>query len=300
MKIHSTKDHGAKALKMLIYGGPGVGKTTLAGTISEPVLVISAEAGLLSLSDKNIDVIDITLDDDGKLIPKERRLARLGEVMQFVQTEESKAKYKWLFIDSLTEISQNLVENLQLVYPDAKDGIKLWGDYAKKSRSLVKSFRDLPHYNVVFTALEAEDKDENGRRYIRVDMSGKIGKQLPAFFDEVFRMHLIEDINGNAIRILTTAPMENVVAKDRSGKLKDKVEPCLTTIADIIRGGKKDESNAVSKGIGKLQKERPLQTRPEIASKAIGTKPDGKIPVGTNRGTPVASEILETEPRARF
>ena len=154
MRISNTSKESHDRLKILVYGAPGVGKTTLAASLKEKVLVISAEAGLLSLADRDIDVIDITKDDQGKPIPKEKRTDRLIEIFQAVCKAEFYKKYRWLFLDSLTEIGQNMHESLLLIYPDKKDSMNLWGDYSKKATSMVKSFRDLPHYNVVFTGLE--------------------------------------------------------------------------------------------------------------------------------------------------
>ena len=268
MQITSTKIVANQTLKFLIYGNPGVGKTTLAGTIGESTLLISAEAGLLSLAGKDIDVIDLAVDKDGKTIPKEKRLAELGKVLVFLEKPETQAKYKWIFIDSLTEISQNLVENLQLVWPDAKDGLKLWGDYAKKSRSLIKAFRDLPHYNVVFTALQTEDTDENNQRFIRADMQGKIGKQLPAYFDEVFWLHIEQ---GGTKRFLLTETREKIAAKDRSGKLLPIEAPNLNDIAAKIRGVK--NANDVQTGSTTARK----GTRD--ARKGSGDKPNVPVPV---------------------
>ena len=232
MKVTSTKNYSDDRLKILVYSPPGVGKTTLAKTIKEKVLIVSAEAGLLSLKGIDIDVFDLTVDENGKVVPKEQRVPRLFTLYNWLMTDEARKKYKWIFIDSLTEISQNLVEQLLLVYPDPKDGLKMWGDYAIKSRALVKTFRDLPGYHVVFTALEIEDKDENNRRYIRPDMQGKTGKQLAAFFDEVFHY----EIDADGKRMLLTQPRENVVAKDRSGALCIHELPDLWKIVEKIRG----------------------------------------------------------------
>ncbi len=80
MKIQSTQDFCADKLKLLIYGESGTGKTTLAGTIDAKVLIVSAESGLLSLSGKQLDVVDITTDDNGELLPEEKTIQRLGEV----------------------------------------------------------------------------------------------------------------------------------------------------------------------------------------------------------------------------
>ena len=46
-------------VKVLVYGGAGSGKTTLIGTLPDPV-IISAEAGLLSLSGLDIPYIEVT------------------------------------------------------------------------------------------------------------------------------------------------------------------------------------------------------------------------------------------------
>jgi phage nucleotide-binding protein len=238
LKVLSTKNIGVDRLKILVYAPPGSGKTTLAKTINEPTLVISAEAGLLVLKDADIDVVDITTDDNGQLIPKESRIKRLTEAYSYLLKPESQAKYKWVFIDSLTEIGQNLVEQLQKEHPDRKDALVLWGEYSKNMRSIIKALRDLPHYNVVMTALSERDKDENGVYTTGVALNGKISQALPGFFDEVFYYDLRKDSEGKVVRRLLTQATDTVVAKDRSGMLKQFEEPNLNQIAKKIKGGK--------------------------------------------------------------
>ncbi len=239
MKVTSTKNYGVDTLKFLIIGEPGSGKTTLAGTIKESTIIISAEAGLLCLRDKSTDVIDISLDDEGKAVPKDKRIARLGEAYAYLNSDAARAKYKWVFIDSLTEISQNIVEQLQVEFPDRKDSLVLYGENAKRMRSLVKSFRDLPGYGVVFTALSSVEKDENNQRYTGVNIIGKMADMLPAFFDEVFYLHSEKDEeSGKTKRILVTEKSDKLMAKDRSGVL-DKFEPAdLGHIINKIKGAK--------------------------------------------------------------
>lgn len=236
MKINTTKDYHVDKLKILVYGPAGSGKTTLARTIDEPTLIISAEAGLLSLNDSDIDVVDITMDDEGKPVPEERRIQRLGEVFKFVSEPDQILKYKWLFIDSLTEISQALITQLGKEFPERKDSLVMYGENSKRLKSLIKSFRDMPHYNIVFTALPSTDKDESGIRYQGVDVVGKVGALLPAYFDEVFYLSVAKNEDDSNKRIMYCTSEERLVTKDRSGKLDKLEEPNLANIANKIRG----------------------------------------------------------------
>lgn len=236
MKILNTKNIGQDSLKILVYGESGSGKTSLAKTIKEPTLIISAESGLLSLRGSEIDVIDLTTDDSGQPIAKDKRILKLSEVYKFLTTKEAREKYKWIFIDSLTEISENVMEALNVEFPDRKDSLVMFGENFKRMRAIVKSFRDLPGYNVVFTALSATDKDENSVRFLGPLLTGKISTQLPAYLDEVYYMHVQKNDDGSLSRLLVTEKSDKLVAKSRSGSLNKLEQPSLSAIAQKIRG----------------------------------------------------------------
>jgi hypothetical protein len=90
--------------------------------------------------------------------------------------------------------------------------------------------------NVIFTALAVEDRDDNGKKQIHIDLQGKIGQQLPQFFDEVFFLYNRQHEDGSTQREILCNPVESCVyAKDRSGKLSKIEKPDLSLLAGKIR-----------------------------------------------------------------
>lgn len=238
MLVSNSKSYSIDAIKILILGESGVGKTKLAATIGEPTLIISAEAGLLCLADSDIDVIDISRDDKQNPVPTDKRIDRLREAYAYLLTKEARDKYRWIYIDSLTEISQNLVEQLQREFPERKDALVLWGEYAIKQKAIIKLFRDLPYYNVVFTALVTTNQDELNRKYLGVDIAGKIAHRVPALLDIVLYMQAVKQEDGTVKRVLCTLKDDRYIAKDRSGKLNQYEPADLGLIIKKIRGVK--------------------------------------------------------------
>ncbi|MBU0990947.1 MAG: ATP-binding protein [Proteobacteria bacterium] len=244
-----TQD-SANRICCLIIGKYGLGKTSLIRTIlgqafiegiwqqkADPdaldkVVVISAESGLLAVRD---------LVKDGKVEGYEiGSLEDFKEAYQLLaSTKEMKERYSWIFVDSLTEIASRCEEAMKAKYPNSSDTYKMWGDYSSIMTTLIKAFRDLPEYSVVFTCLETVEKDENNKRYIAPMMAGKgLKEKLPSFFDEVFYLTIEQDSNGKDHRIFYTQPVKEYPAKDRSGKLNPIEMPNLLTIKNkILNGG---------------------------------------------------------------
>lgn len=236
MKIQSTRSYGIDRIKMLVYGEPGVGKTSLAKTTDSKPLILSAESGLLVLKDYDIDVIDLTTNDNGERINSSERYERLQESAAILNKG---IDHKWLIIDSITEIGQIVFEHIKASdkkFEDPKNNMVLWGLYAEKMRALVKFYRDLPDINVVMIALAKRDKDEMNRKIMSIDLQGKISDQLPGYMDVVAFMHTFTNEDNEKKRYLATQPTDHYIAKDRSGKLDEFEEPNLAAIAKKIRG----------------------------------------------------------------
>jgi len=214
VSIKSTKDYEVDAVKMAIYGPAGVGKTVLCSTAPAPI-IISSEAGLLSLAKKDVAYIEI------------KRIEDLDAAYRMLAKDD---KYKTICIDSLSEIAETLLKKLK---ESDKDPRQSYLKMAEHLINMIRNFRDLQGRHVVFvTKMESRLDDTEVMRHRPILPGQMLPMQLPYFVDELFCM--IQDRKGE--RWLQTESDRNRVCKDRSGKL-DKLEtPDLTKIIEKIRG----------------------------------------------------------------
>ena len=248
MALRKILPQSTDRLACLIIGPAGIGKTSLIRTLCgegydstsgtwrryeqiqpEKVCVLSAEAGLLSVRD-----LVVSGQVEGYEIGS---LDEFQEAQLTCMSADFKQQgYRWIFIDSLTEISSRYTETLQQKYPNKKDSIKMWSEYSQLMTDIIKAFRDLTDFNVVFTCLEAHDKDADGISRLVPDVAGGgIKNRLTSYFDEVLYMQSIRGQDGKAQTWFSTASPIGL-AKDRSGKL-DKFElPNLLNIQHKILG----------------------------------------------------------------
>lgn len=249
MKIQNTLSVENPTVKLVVAGISGSGKTTLAKTLqeglSEKVLVISAEAGLLSLHGSAVDYVELQQEWDSKKneftpVPKIERIRRLGDIFKFVQTPAAQAKYKWLFIDSLTEISQAMLEAIeaQEEFQGPKNTIKKYGELSTRMMSMAKTFRDMSHYSVCFSALTKTEIDNDQQTSTKISVIGAFADRLPALFDEILFLGVTNEVgeDGRNKRTLLTQSTDRIsFPKDRSGKLS-RYEPAdLSVIVKKIR-----------------------------------------------------------------
>ena len=200
------------APKILIYGESGVGKTTLVGSLPGRVLILSAEAGLLSLAyaaaDDRFDVVEVASINDVREAYKILRAPGHGG-------------YSWVVLDSISEISEVVLAAAKKAAPDPRQA---YGAILDEIPALVRSFRDLPGIGVLVVAKAAKVKDEiSGRILVGPSAPGsKLGDMLPYLFDEVFRLVVVDEVEDGQkvpVRRLQTSGDAKAVAKDRSGAL---------------------------------------------------------------------------------
>ncbi len=224
IKITSIKDAiEDTGLKALVYGNAGVGKTVLCATTGEPTLIISAEAGLLSIKDAPdyIKVVEVETISD------------LEEVYEAVS--DGDIPVKWVALDSITEIAEQVLAN---ELEQSRDPRMAYGNLQSRVSTLMRAFRDLKGYNVIMTCKQARVTDEyNGITLYQPMMPGtKLGTQIPYLFDLVMVMRVEKDEDGELFRFLQTERDVSYDAKDRSGKLSRHEAPSLKKIHEKIYG----------------------------------------------------------------
>ena len=220
ISIKRTRDLTKSGVKLLVYGAAGAGKTSLITTLPKPI-VLSAEAGLLSIQDADLPFVEInTLDD-------------LRQAYVYI-TSEAGAEYESVALDSISEIAEVVLNAEKKI---AKDPRQAYGAMQEQVSDLIRAFRDLPNKHVYMSAKLEKSQDEMGRMLYAPSMPGnKVGQSLPYFFDEVLALRVERDAEGNTQRALMCDTDGLWAAKDRSGKLAPWEAPDLGAIIEKIGG----------------------------------------------------------------
>jgi len=233
----------------LIYGNPGIGKTTFAASAQrhargKDVLFVDAEGGTRSISDMDeIRVFNPTTkrDDDGDVISS--AWEQLYEMYLFLAHQEH--PFRTLVMDSLTEIQAMALEDVMRSsktpeFPNLGD----WGKCNVNMTKMVKAWRNFARergWNVIFTALVTEKKDEQTGAIVgRAKMTPGCAELVLGVVDCVGYM----DMDRDGKRFLHFSQKGVNIAKVRQpltgrrmlpGTMED---PTMGKVLDTIYGGK--------------------------------------------------------------
>jgi len=179
------------AVKMLVYGDVGQGKTTFASTAPN-CLFISVEAGDIALASNPHAM------DPRTRIYRVNSIEMLRETFVWIKTNQyGFGDFDTIVIDSLTDV-QDKVLFMVMSREEAKDPRRKkgrpqqqdWQEVTNTLRRMVMNFRDLPKH-VIFTALYRNDKSPNTpggyatSRVVRAELSPAVYKAVSAYMDFV-------------------------------------------------------------------------------------------------------------------
>jgi energy-coupling factor transporter ATP-binding protein EcfA2 len=202
IQFKNTSTMAAQHIKVLVHGPSGSGKTRLCATTGGKPLIISAEAGLLSLRGTNIDVFEI------------KNVDNMREIYNHLLTD---TVFDWVCLDSISEVAETVLASELKINKDPR---KAYGELSATMSEMIRAFRDLPK-NVYMSSKQDRVKDDvTGQVFFGPSAPGqKLGVSLPYFFDEVFALHNWKDENGVIQSALQTQRDDRFEAKDRSGAL---------------------------------------------------------------------------------
>lgn len=235
----TTSEQAARVggVKVLVYGGAGIGKTVLTATLPSPVL-LSAESGALSLKRANLErlygVGDPRVCYDVPMIII-NNVQDLTDAYNWCANSHEARQFQSISLDSISEIGEVVLNNAKR---QVKDPRQAYGELIEKMETLVRLFRDLPGQNVYMSAKMEPTKDEltGVVKYGPAMPGSKLGQKLPYFFDEVFRLGVSKTPQGEPFRFLQTQPDLQFEAKDRSGALAPMEPPHLSHVFSKILG----------------------------------------------------------------
>ena len=141
MNIINAKDIQHQHLTVLIYGTPGMGKTTLLGNLKGYTLIVDVDKGTsVLIGNENVDVLRLSKGAD--------------ELRQVINELNVKCDYDNVCIDSLSELEGSMLS--ELGRKGRNNGVPELGDYNRTDCFLIDWCREARNINanIFFTAWE--------------------------------------------------------------------------------------------------------------------------------------------------
>ena len=166
----TTKEINSRQVELLVYGGAGVGKTSLVSTIpdkDENILIIDFDNGTFTLRDKDIAVAQ----------PK-----TIKEAISLFMDLQKNNPFNWVVVDALSEMSSMFLAELKQKHRDTRQAYMEMGDLIKQAVSMLRGLK----CNKYFITHQDQIQDDAGALLYSPALEGNALKQkLPQFFDIV-------------------------------------------------------------------------------------------------------------------
>jgi phage nucleotide-binding protein len=211
--IHGADEHDK--LKVLVYGEPGVGKTTFAARSPKP-LVLDIERGTTSL---------LRHKDTRSTNVLPYKSARQFEALIDAIEKGEVGDFDTLIVDSFSMFQLKVMDDIlstnsgnQRYMPDGPT----YNLNTNMLRAIANRLIGLPVHVILTSAAKLDKEEATGRMYYRPDLTPKLANSLVGVCDVVGYMSADtvkdkESGNETTLRKLTIQPTRKIVAKSRIG-----------------------------------------------------------------------------------
>ena len=184
----SLNNQTEEFVHMLIYGGPGVGKTVLAGGSQQfRTVVFDVDAGTVSL--KTWPTIQRQLIQLWPVHPDSGKTDFMAG-MNWLYNNQS--KYDLIVIDTATELQKVLLSEITKAYKMVSPDQRCWGEILLLMENITRLFRVMKKH-VIFLAHEVKDLDVATNRLMYMpSFQGQYGIQYAKHFDVLGRYAIID------------------------------------------------------------------------------------------------------------
>lgn len=232
-------------LSGIIYGQPGVGKTTLALSSPNPV-IIDTDKGLGRV-EKRFQVPSL-------------QPSKYGEIVELFNSDELFG-FDTIVFDTLGKLVDMMCEhacehNSKLRQGDGTMSLKGWGAVRVQFQNLLRMARQ-KNKNIIFVAHEKEEKDGESVKK-RPDCSGSAGKDLVKDMDFMGYMEM-----SGSKRTISFTPSEKFYAKN-SLKL-----PTVIEIPSTDKGNDFIKTVIIGKTIERMKEDNEQNKRYEAVVKEL-------------------------------
>lgn len=223
-KVMGNKIEGG--ISILIYADPGVGKTTLAGTLPPgETFIVNTEAGVGPL----IGTGHVVFKMDSENVKD------IQNLYAYLRTEDH--PFKYVVLDNISELEQLFI--LSLTRGRTKDlpEIREYGDAAFKMRENLHLFRDLTErgITVIFNAWEMPLKIRENDGVLVTKLFPKLGVKIaPEVCGKVNIVGHLEVHEKSGRRWIRIAPNDVCICKSEFKGLEDGEEADLPKLIEKV------------------------------------------------------------------
>jgi hypothetical protein len=229
-----------RPLTLVVFGESGAGKSHLCDTAPGPRLILDVEGGTRFTPSRKVlwdprgPVPELGPDDSAVVYIT--KFDDVDRAFQWLPTGQH--PFRSVIIDSLTELQKRAIDmqsgTAQMQQSD-------WGAILRRIEAHVRAFRDLtmnPVKAIEVIAIVAGVKEKGQKQpVLRPLLSGSIAEQLNYHVDVSGYLSVDVDANGELVRQLQVAPVKDIAAKDRTGRLGVYIQrPSIPLMLDTIYG----------------------------------------------------------------